>query len=95
MKIDRFNAIPEEAEAGTVEEFMYKDGVKEIITEFILNNRKLAEESYEEANYDYLEYDRLSQHGTNDVSNIKERFRIIKEYGVIWLEVKGVGVQPN
>lgn len=43
-------------------------------------NRKLAEDSYEEANYDYLEYDRLSQHGTNDVSNIKERFRIIKEY---------------
>jgi len=32
MKIDRFNAIPEEAEAGTVEEFMYKDGVKEILT---------------------------------------------------------------
>jgi probable Rubsico expression protein CbbX len=31
MKIDRFNAIPEEAEAGTVEEFMYKDGVKEIL----------------------------------------------------------------
>ncbi len=43
-------------------------------------NRKLAEDSYEEANYDYLEYDRLSQHGTNDVSNIKERFRIVKEY---------------
>lgn len=36
--------------------------------------------SYEEANYDYLEYDRLSQHGTNDVSNIKERFRLIKKY---------------
>jgi hypothetical protein len=26
MKIDRMNAIPEDAEAGTVEEFMYKDG---------------------------------------------------------------------
>lgn len=48
--------------------------------EDIKANRKLAEDSYEEANYDYLEYDRLSQHGTNDVSNIKERFRIIKEY---------------
>mmetsp|Transcript_43478 Transcript_43478/g.103358 ORF Transcript_43478/g.103358 Transcript_43478/m.103358 type:complete len:393 (-) Transcript_43478:257-1435(-) len=31
LKIDRLNAIPEEAEAGTVEEFMYKDGVKEIL----------------------------------------------------------------
>jgi len=31
MKIDRLNAIPEDAEAGTVEEFMYKDGVKDIL----------------------------------------------------------------
>jgi len=31
MKIDRLNAIPEEAPAGTVEEFMYKDGVKDIL----------------------------------------------------------------
>ncbi|AXT58197.1 DUF262 domain-containing protein [Aquimarina sp. AD1] len=46
----------------------------------IKENRKLAEKSYEEADYDYLEYDRLSQHGTNDVSNIKERLRIITEY---------------
>jgi len=31
IKIDRLNAIPDDAEAGTVEEFMYKDGVKEIL----------------------------------------------------------------
>jgi len=31
MKIARLNAIPEDAEAGTVEEFMYKDGVKDIL----------------------------------------------------------------
>jgi probable Rubsico expression protein CbbX len=31
LKIDRLNAIPEDAEAGTVEEYMYKDGVKEIL----------------------------------------------------------------
>jgi len=31
MKIDRLNAIPDDVEAGTVEEFMYKDGVKEIL----------------------------------------------------------------
>jgi hypothetical protein len=48
--------------------------------EIIKANRKKAEVSYEEADYDYLEYDRLSQHGTNDVSNIKERVRILKEY---------------
>lgn len=48
--------------------------------QIIKDNRNLAEKSYEEADYDYLEYDRLSQHGTNDVSNIKERFRIINEY---------------
>jgi len=36
MKIDRLNAIPEDAEAGTVEEFMYKDGVKDILEK--LNN---------------------------------------------------------
>lgn len=48
--------------------------------DLIKSNRKLAEKSYEEADYDYLEYDRLSQHGTNDVSNIKERVRILQEY---------------
>jgi hypothetical protein len=46
----------------------------------VKTNRKLAETHYEEADYDLLEFDRLSQHGTNDVSNIKERLRIIKEY---------------
>ncbi len=43
-------------------------------------NRKLAEESYEFADFDLLEFDRLSQYGTNDVSNIKERFRILSEH---------------
>lgn len=46
----------------------------------VKENRKTAEVTYEEADYDLLEYDRLSQHGTNDVSNIKERFRILSEY---------------
>ncbi len=45
--------------------------------EKVKNNRSLAEFSYEDADYDLLEFDRLSQHGTNDVSNIKERLRII------------------
>jgi len=46
----------------------------------VKENRKLAETNYEDADYDYLEYDRLTQHGTNDVSNIKERVRILQDY---------------
>lgn len=46
----------------------------------VKENRRTAEATYEDADYDLLEYDRLSQHGTNDVSNIKERFRILSEY---------------
>lgn len=48
--------------------------------DMIRNTRKLAESDYERANFELLEYDRLSQYGTNDVSNIKERYRILKEY---------------
>ncbi len=42
-------------------------------------NRRTAENKYEDADYDLLEFDRLSQYGTNDVSNIRERLRIIQE----------------
>ncbi len=47
-------------------------------TEKVKTNRTIAETSYENADYDLLEYDRLTQHGTNDVANIKERLRIIQ-----------------
>ncbi|MEL7589537.1 MAG: DUF262 domain-containing protein [Prolixibacteraceae bacterium] len=46
----------------------------------VKENRTLAESNYEDADYDLLEFDRLSQQGTNDVSSIKERLRILKEY---------------
>lgn len=46
----------------------------------VKENRIIAENNYEEASYDLLEYDRLSSQGTNDVSNIKERVRILSEY---------------
>ncbi len=49
-------------------------------SELVKENRNLAENHYEKADFDLLEYDRLSQHGTNDVSNIKERLRIISSY---------------
>jgi Protein of unknown function DUF262 len=43
-------------------------------------NRELASEDLSKANYELLEYDRMSQQGTNDASSIRERYRIIKEY---------------
>lgn len=46
-------------------------------TELVKSNRELAEINYEEADFDLLEYDRLTQQGTNDASNIRERLRIL------------------
>lgn len=46
----------------------------------VRNNRLSAEKNYENADFDLLEFDRLSQYGTNDVTNIKEKFRILSEY---------------
>jgi hypothetical protein len=47
--------------------------------EVVKANRESAEANYETANFDLLEYDRLTQQGTNDASNIKERLRILVE----------------
>ena len=47
-------------------------------------NRVAAEEDISKANYDLLEFDRLSQQGTNDASSIEKRLQIIAE--VIGLE---------
>lgn len=46
----------------------------------VKENRSSAETNYENANYELLEFDRLSQQGTNDASSIKERLSIIKDY---------------
>lgn len=46
----------------------------------VKSNRLRAETNYEEADYELLEFDRLSQYGTNDVSNIREKYRILSEY---------------
>lgn len=43
-------------------------------------NRDIASTNLSGANYELLEYDRMSQQGTNDASSIRERYRIIKEY---------------
>lgn len=53
------------------------------ILEFIRvvdKNRRKAEEDISEADYDLLEYDRLSQQGTNDAVSIEERSFILKNH---------------
>lgn len=48
--------------------------------EELITNRKKAEEHYTESTFEFLEYDRLSQQGTNDASNLRERFRTLANY---------------
>ncbi|RYF82634.1 MAG: hypothetical protein EON98_11125 [Chitinophagaceae bacterium] len=56
-----------------------RDGIEEFNV-MLEHNRHVAERDIAAANFDYLEYDRLSQQGTNDASSIKERTRIISHY---------------
>lgn len=54
----------------------------------LYENRRIAETDYSESSFDLLEYDRLSQQGTNDASNIKERFRTLAdEMGLSQVEI--------
>lgn len=46
----------------------------------VKKNKELAELDIREANYDLIDFDRMSVQGTNDASSIKERFRIMSEY---------------
>lgn len=48
--------------------------------ELISENRVLAVEDYEKASFELLEYERLTQQGTNDASNIKERFSVLASF---------------
>lgn len=49
----------------------------------LAENRKLAEKDITVANFDYLEFERMSQQGTNDASSIRERVRILEqEFGL-------------
>jgi hypothetical protein len=49
----------------------------------ISENRKVAEKDITEANFEYLEFERMSQQGTNDANSIKERVRILEqEFGI-------------
>jgi hypothetical protein len=52
----------------------------------IQENREKAEKDIASANFDLLEFDRMSQQGTNDASSIKERLKIMAEYFGIQLK---------
>ena len=54
----------------------------------LAESREAAINNYEDASFDYLEFDRLNQQGTNDASSIKERVRILSEF-------LGVDMTPN
>jgi len=43
-------------------------------------NREIAEKDITEAKFEYLEFMRLSQQGTNDANSIKERTKILQDY---------------
>ncbi|MCX6938463.1 MAG: DUF262 domain-containing protein [Verrucomicrobia bacterium] len=43
-------------------------------------NREIASEDITKAQFEFLEYDRLSQQGTNDASSIKERLNILRNF---------------
>lgn len=46
----------------------------------ISENKVIAEDDISKANFDLIEFDRMSLQGTNDASSIRERSRILKEY---------------
>lgn len=48
--------------------------------EELAKNKRYAEEDIKKANYDLIEFDRMSLQGTNDASSIKERHRILAEF---------------
>ena len=43
-------------------------------------NRRIAETDFAKANYEMLEYDRMTQQGSNDSASIRERTKILKEF---------------
>lgn len=46
----------------------------------VQENRAIAEQDITKANYDLLDYDRMSQQGANYAASIRERFRIMREF---------------
>jgi hypothetical protein len=46
----------------------------------VRDNRVRAENNYADASFELLEFDRLSQQGTNDSSNVRERLSVIARF---------------
>lgn len=46
----------------------------------VQENRAIAEKDITQANYDLLDFERMSQQGANYAASIKERFRIMREF---------------
>lgn len=46
----------------------------------VASNKQLAEDDISKANYEFIEFDRMSLQGTNDAGSIRERSRILNEY---------------
>jgi hypothetical protein len=70
--------IKKATELGQLVDLKRKDF--QSFTEKVKQNRKLAEEDLTSADFDLLEFDRMTVQGTNDASSIRERVRIISEY---------------
>lgn len=54
----------------------------------VASNREIAEEDLKKADFELLEFDRMSQQGTNDASSIRERLRIISNY----FDIKNINI---
>lgn len=46
----------------------------------LADNRRISEQDITQSNYEYLEFERMSQQGTNDAYSIKERTRIMARF---------------
>jgi len=46
----------------------------------LAENRKIAETDIAQASFDFLEFDRMSQQGTNDAASLRERARILGSF---------------
>jgi hypothetical protein len=73
-----FLVFKQAKENGTVKKLKRK-----MFEEFysqLAENRILAEKDITKANYDFLEFERLTQQGTNDATSIRERTRILSQF---------------
>jgi hypothetical protein len=62
------------------EQVLFKRDRIEEFQGLLAKNREEASKDIANANFDLLEYDRMTQQGTNDAASIKERVRILSEF---------------